>query len=137
VTSPDVSAIIEQLETHGDFRPIYAPANSDTRAPAEQPHTFGVQKIGTLSSKYICYKDPFFPVSSNVGSGSGSGQILGGYKGSTFIDAGYVWAPYIPLQSTATFLNPEDFAFTKGLRTRYAKKMVRSEFYGTITVTGL
>jgi len=137
VTSPDVSSIIEQLETHGDFRPIYAPSNSDTRAPAEQPHTFGVQKIGTLSSKYICYKDPFFPVSSNVGSGSGSGQILGGYKGSTFIDAGYVWAPYIPLQSTATFLNPEDFTFVKGLRTRYAKRMVRSEFFGTVNVTGL
>jgi hypothetical protein len=137
VTSPEVSSIIEQLETHGDFRPIYAAASSDTRAPAEQPHTFGVQKIGTLSSKYICYKDPFFPVSSNVGSGNGSGQILGGYKGSTFIDAGYVWAPYIPLQSSATFLNPEDFTFVKGMRTRYAKKLVRSEFYGIVNVTGL
>jgi len=136
VTSPDVSAIIEQLETHGDFRPIVAPSNSDTRGPVEAPHTFGVYKVGTLSSKYVLYKDPFFPV-VGAGSGSGTGDILLGYKGNTFIDAGFVWAPYVPLQVTATFLDPNDFQFRKGMRTRYSKKMVRSEFYGNVTVTGL
>ena len=137
VTSPDVSSVIEQLETHGDFRPIVAAPNSDTRAPVEAPHTFGVYKVGTLSSKYILYKDPFFPVSGTPGSGSASGDITIGYKGSTFIDAGFVWAPYVPLQVTATFLDPNDFQFRKGMRTRYAKRMVRSEFYGNINVTGL
>jgi len=82
------------------------------------------------------YKDPFYPV-TNAGSGSGTGDILMGYKGNTFIDAGYVWAPYVPLQVTATFLDPNDFQFRKGLRTRYAKKMVRSEFYGRVLVSGL
>lgn len=137
VTSPDVSSLIEQLETHGDFRPIVAAPNSDTLAPVEAPHTFGVYKVGTLSSKYVLYKDPFFPVSGTPGSGSASGDILLGYKGNTFIDAGYVWAPYVPLQVTATFLDPDDFQFRKGMRTRYAKRMVRSEFYGTVRVTGL
>lgn len=137
VTSPDVSSLIEQLETHGDFRPIVAPANSDTRGPVEAPHTFGVYKVGTLSSKYVLYKDPFFPVVGSPGSGSAYGDITLGYKGNTFIDAGYVWAPYVPLQVTATFLDPDDFQFRKGMRTRYAKRMVRSEFYGNVRVTGL
>lgn len=136
VTSPDVSAVIEQLETHGDFRPVFAAADADTKAPVEQPHTFGVYKVGTLASKYTCYKDPYFPV-SNGGTGSGVGDVLMGYKGSTFIDAGFVWAPYIPLQITATFLDPADFTLRKGLRTRYATKMLRSEFYRRVRVTGL
>lgn len=137
VTSPDVSSLIEQLETHGDFRPVVAAPNSDTLAPVEAPHTFGVYKVGTLSSKYVLYKDPFFTVNGTPGSGSANGDILLGYKGNTFIDAGYVWAPYVPLQVTATFLDPDDFQFRKGMRTRYAKRMVRSEFYGVVTVTGL
>jgi len=136
VTSPEVSAYIEQLETHGDFRPLYNAATQGTRDPVEGPLTFGVYKVGTLSSKYVLYKDPFYPV-VNPGSGSGTGDILLGYKGSTFIDAGYVWAPYVPLQVTATFLDPNDFQFRKGLRTRYAKKLVRSEFYGRVLLNGL
>jgi hypothetical protein len=136
VTGPDVGAILEQLETHGDFRPITAAPNEDTRAPVEQPHTFGVYRFGTLASKYICYKDPYFQV-TNPGSGSGSGDILMGYKGSTFIDAGYCWSPYIPLQITATFLDPADFVMRKGLRTRYATKLLRSEFYRRVRVIGL
>lgn len=136
VTSPDVSAYFEQLTTHGDFRPAMAAPDADVGGPVEQPHTFGVYKVGTVSAKYTLYKDPFFPT-SNVGSGSGSGEILLGYKGQTFIDAGYVWAPYIPLQITATFLDPDNFQFRKGLRTRYSVKMVRPEFYGKVTVNGL
>ena len=93
----------------------------------ESPQTFGVQKIGTLHQKWIVYKDPYFP----------SNKILLGYKGSSFLDAGFVWAPYVPLQMTATFLDPQDFSFRKGMRTRYAKKMVRSEFYGVVTVNNL
>lgn len=136
VTSPDISALFEQLTTHGDFRPAVAPPEADPYSPVQQPHTFGVYYVGTVSAKYALYKDPFFPV-TNPGTGSGTGDILLGYKGQTFLDAGYVWAPYIPLQVTATFLDPNDFQFRKGLRTRYATKMVRSEFYGEVNVTGL
>lgn len=136
VTSPDISSLFEQLTTHGDFRPAVAPPEADPYTPVQQPHTFGVYYVGTVSAKYALYKDPFFPV-TNPGSGSGTGDVLLGYKGQTFLDAGYVWAPYIPLQVTATFLDPNDFQFRKGLRTRYAVKMVRSEFYGAVHVSGL
>lgn len=136
VTSPDVSAYFEQLTTHGDFRPTMAAPTEATNAPIQQPHTFGVYMVGTVSAKYALYKDPFFPV-TNPGSGSGTGKILLGYKGPTFLDAGYVWAPYVPLQVTATFLDPNDMQYRKGLRTRYATKMVRPEFFGEVAVTGL
>jgi hypothetical protein len=108
VTGPDISAYIEQLSTHGDFRPVFS-SSTGSDAPIEQPHSFGVYKVGTLNSKFVTYKDPFFPV-TNPGTGSGYGDILMGYKGSTFIDAGYVWAPYIPLQITSTFLLGRAFA---------------------------
>jgi len=136
VSSPDVCAYFEQLTTHGDFRPAVAAPSEAPQAPVQQPHTFGVMYAGTVSAKYGLYKDPFFPV-VNPGSGSGSGKILIGYKGPTFLDAGYVWAPYVPLQVTATFLDPNDMQYRKGLRTRYATKMVRPEFFGTINVTSL
>lgn len=136
VTSPEVSAYIEQLETHGDFRPLYAAGSSDAHGAVEQPHSFGVYKIGTIASKWVVYKDTFFPTTA-VGSGSGYGDILMGYKGQNWIDAGYVWAPYVPLQITATFLDPNDFQHRKGVRTRYAKKLVREEFYQRVRVSGL
>ena len=60
--------------------------------------------------------------------------MLIGLKGGSYLDAGYVWAPYIPLQVTPTFLDPNDFSFRKGLRTRYAKKILRSEFYGQVRI---
>lgn len=76
VTGPDVSAYIEQLETHNDFRPVFS-SSTGSDAQIEQPHTFGVYKVGTLASKYVTYKDPYFPV-TNPGSGSGVGDILMG-----------------------------------------------------------
>ena len=136
VTSPEVSSIIEQLETHGDFRPVFSAPDAQTGAAVEQPHGFSVYKVGTLASKYTLYKDPYFPV-TGAGSGAGVGDILMGYKGQNFIDAGYVWAPYVPLQVTATFLDPADFTLRKGLRTRYALKLLRSEFYRRVRVINL
>lgn len=127
VTSPEIASVIEQLSTHGDFRPIFAPANAETFVAPEAPQTFGVQKIGTIHQKWVVYKDPYFPAN----------KVLMGYKGASFLDAGFIWAPYVPLQMTATFLDPNDFSFRKGMRTRYAKKMARSEFYGVTTVTNL
>ena len=89
VTGPDISSYIEQLSSHGDFRPVMSDSTGSD-APIAQPNTFGVYKVGTLSSKFTCYKDPFFPV-VNGGSGTGSGEILMGYKGSSFVDAKQNW----------------------------------------------
>ena len=53
------------------------------------------------------------------------------------LESGYVWAPYVPMQVSSTFLDPNDFRFRKGIRTRYAKLMCRSEFYGVLTLSNL
>ena len=64
-------------------------------------------------------------------------QILLGYRGSQFLEAGAVFAPYIPLIMTPLVYDPDTFVPRKGLLTRYAKKMVRPEFYGLINIAGL
>jgi len=133
VTSPEISARLSQLTTHGDFRPLWVSGGASPYGPADMPRPltqhgqFGIYKVGTLMNKWVVYEDPFFD----------SDKMLVGLKGASFLDAGYVWAPYIPLQVTPTFLDPADFSFRKGLRTRYGKKVLRSEYYGRITFTGL
>lgn len=132
VVSPEVGAILSQLTSHGDFMMVNRLADQ-VQAPSFGPMTsnFGVQRLGTLMNKYAVYQDPF------LSAGSSSKDILIGLKGQNFLDAGYVYAPYVPLQVTPTFLDPDDFTFRKGLRTRYAKKMLRPEFYGRVSVSGL
>ena len=132
VVSPEVGAILSQLTSHGDFMMVNRIADQQT-APSYGPMTsnFGVQRLGTLMNKYAVYQDPF------LSAGSTNKDILVGLKGQNFLDAGYVYAPYVPLQVTPTFLDPDDFTFRKGLRTRYATKMLRNEFYGRVTVSGL
>jgi hypothetical protein len=133
VTSPEISARIAQLTTHGDFRPLWVSGGASPYGPADMPRPltqhgqFGIYKVGTLMNKWVVYEDPFFT----------SDQMLVGLKGASFLDAGYVWAPYIPLQVTPTFLDPADFSFRKGLRTRYGKKVLRQGYYAKVTFTGL
>jgi hypothetical protein len=133
VTSPDISALLAQLTTHGDFRAAYVSGAESPYGPADMPRPlnahgqFGIYKVGTLQNKWMVYEDPFFT----------RDQMLIGLKGGSFLDAGYVWAPYIPLQVTQTFLDPNDFSLRKAMRTRYAKKMLRPEYYGQMRVTGL
>jgi hypothetical protein len=63
--------------------------------------------------------------------------ILMGYKGSQFLETGAVFAPYIPLIMTPLVYDPDTFTPRKGLLTRYAKKMLRPEFYAKVYVHGL
>lgn len=133
VTSPEVSALLAQLTTHGDFRAAYVSGAESPYGPADMPRPlssqgqFGIYKVGTLQNKWMVYEDPFFQ----------RDQMLIGLKGGSFLDAGYVWAPYIPLQVTQTFLDPNDFSLRKAMRTRYAKKLLRPEYYGQMRVTNL
>jgi hypothetical protein len=134
VTSPEVSALLTQLTTHGDFRPLWTPGLDSPYGPVDMlrpggaPHgQFSIYKTGTLLNKWVVYEDPFFATD----------QMMIGLKGASFLDAGFVWAPYIPLQITPTFLDPNDFSFRKGMRTRYAKKLLRQEFYGQMRVLNL
>jgi Major capsid protein Gp23 len=127
VMSYDLASVVEQIGTDAFYRPAFAAANAEALAPAEAPQTWGIMKMGTLQQRWMAYKDPYLTAN----------QVVVGYKGSSFVDAGYVWAPYVPLQVTATFLDPNDFRFRKGLRTRYAKLLARPEFYGLLNVLNL
>jgi len=89
--------------------------------------TIGAVKSGSISKKWDVYVDPYFP--RNV--------ILVGRKGGSFLESGYVYAPYVPLQVTPTIFGTEDFVPRKGVMTRYAKKMVRPDMYGLVVVRGL
>jgi len=118
VVSPTVATILESI-------PGFA-ADTDGDA-AKSSYAFGVQKVGSLNSRQKVYKNPYMTANS----------ILLGYRGTQFLESGAVFAPYIPLIMTPLVYDPETFVPRKGLLTRYAKKMVRPEFYGTINVSGL
>ena len=117
VISPAIATIMQSI-------PGYA---SDAGADLEKVFNFGSQKIGSLNSRFKVYVNPYF--SNNV--------ILMGYKGAQFLESGAVYAPYVPLLMTPLVYDPETFVPRKGIMTRYAKKMVRPEFYGKVYVNGL
>jgi len=118
VVSPTVATILESI-------PGFA-ADTDGDA-AKMSYAFGVQKVGSLNSRQKVYKNPYMTANT----------ILLGYRGTQFLESGAVFAPYIPLIMTPLVYDPETFVPRKGLLTRYAKKMVRPEFYGVINVAGL
>ena len=89
--------------------------------------TVGAVKTGSLSKKWDVYVDPYFP--RNV--------ILVGRRGGSFLESGYVYSPYVPLQVTPTIFGTEDFVPRKGVMTRYGKKMVRPDMYGLVIVRDL
>ena len=118
VISPAVATILEAI-------PGYAStSNGDA---SQMSYAFGVQKAGALNNRIDVYKNPY--MNSNL--------ILLGYRGSQFLESGAVFAPYIPLIMTPLIYDPETFTPRKGLLTRYAKKMIRPEFYGKVYVNGL
>jgi hypothetical protein len=117
VVSSEVSAIFDDLE-------YFHVSNA---APEQDQYNMGIERVGTLSGRYQVYRDPYFPPN----------QVLVGHKGTSLLDTGYIYAPYVPLQLTPTMYNPFNFTPIKGIMTRYAKKMVNNRFYGRITVDGV
>ena len=121
VVSPDVATLLEASV-------FYRPSLSiDGDGQVASPMSIGAEKVGTLSNRFTVYKDPYFP----------RNKILVGFKGGSYLESGYVYAPYVPLIVTPTIFAPEDFTPRKGVMTRYGKKMVRSDFFGTVTVMDL
>jgi len=110
VCSPEVANL---LEFTAGFR---ASVSVDSNGTA------GAVNVGSISKKFDVYVDPYFR--RNV--------VLVGRKGASFLESGYVYAPYVPLQVTPTIFGTEDFAPRKGVMTRYAKKMVRPDMYGLV-----
>jgi len=93
----------------------------------EESGSIGAVQVGSLSKKFDVIVDPYFL--RNV--------LLIGRRGNSFLESGYVYAPYVPLQTTPTIFGPEDFVPRKGVMTRYAKKMVRPDMYGLVICRGL
>ena len=117
VVGPDVATILEASVL---YRPSYS-LDGDGQVGA--PFTMGAEKVGTLSNRFTVYKDPYFP----------RNKVLVGYKGGSYLETGFVYAPYVPLIVTPTIFQPDDFTPRKGVMTRYGKKMVRADFFGTVT----
>ena len=118
VTSPEVAAI---LEFTSGFRADVA-GDSESNSGS-----WGASRAGTLSRKMDVMVDPYFP----------RNLVLVGRKGNSFLESGYVYAPYVPLQVTPTIFGTEDFVPRKGVMTRYAKKMVRPDMYGLVVCLNL
>jgi len=116
VVSPKVSTILESI-----------PGFSADSAGDSDKYNMGVQKIGAINNRYTVYKNPY--MTENI--------ILMGYKGSQFLETGAVFAPYIPLIMTPLVYDPTSFTPRKGIMTRYAKKMVRPDFYGKVLISDL
>jgi hypothetical protein len=118
VCSPTIGTILESI-------PGFAAADG---ADADtMNYAFGIQKAGSLNSRYEVYKNPYMTENT----------ILLGFKGSQFLETGATFAPYIPLIMTPLVYDPTTFTPRKGLLTRYAKKMLRPEYYARIYVNGL
>jgi hypothetical protein len=117
VVSSEISAIFDDLE-------YFHVSNA---APEQDQYNMGIERVGTLAGRYQVYRDPYFPANT----------LLLGHKGTSLLDTGYIYAPYVPLQLTPTMYNPFNFTPIKGIMTRYAKKMVNNRFFGRITVDGV
>ena len=116
VCSPDVATILESIpgwnvNTDGD----------------QAKFAMGVTRVGSFQSRFQVYKNPY--MTDNV--------ILVGFRGNNFLETGAVYAPYIPLVQTPLVYDPVNFTPRRGVMTRYAKKLVRPEFYGRILVGDL
>jgi hypothetical protein len=118
VVSPAVATILESI-------PGFA---ADTDGAADtMKYAFGVQKIGSLNSRYKVYKNPYML----------ENFILLGFRGNQFLECGAVYSPYVPLIMTPLIYDPTTFTPRKGIMTRYAMTMIRPEFYGGVQVADL
>jgi len=117
VCGPEVCSLLEM--TNGFRAQPMGPDVATTSA--------GVVKAGSITKKWDIYVDVYFP----------RNLILVGRKGNSFLESGYVYSPYVPLQVTPTIFGTEDMTPRKGVMTRYAKKMVKPDMYGLVRVINL
>lgn len=117
VVSAEISAVLNDLEY---FHVTDASAES-------MQYNMGIEKIGALQGRYQVIVDPYAPHWS----------LIMGHHGTSLLDTGYIYAPYVPMALTPTMYNPFNFAPVKGIVTRYAKKLVNNKYYGAIKVDGL
>jgi len=116
VASPDVCTILESI-----------PGFAVTADKDAKQFSAGVSAVGNIANRYTVYKNPY--MTENV--------MLMGYKGNNFLETGAVYSPYVPLVLTPLVYDPDNFTPRRGVMTRYAKKMVRPEFYGKIVIADM
>ena len=117
VVSPETATIIESISG-------YVANTGDASA---NNYAMGVQAVGSINNRYTVYKNPY--MLDNV--------CLIGFRGSNFLETGAVYAPYVPMIMTPLVYDPKNFTPRKGVMTRYAKKMVRPEFYGKVIISDI
>ncbi len=117
VVSPEISAVFDNLE-------YFHVSNA---APEQDKYNMGIEKIGSLQGRYQVYRDPYSPANT----------CLIGHKGSSILESGYIYAPYVPMQLTPVMYNPFDFKPIRGIMTRYAKKFIINRYFGKVLADGL
>ena len=117
VVSPETATILESVSGY-----IANTGNAEGKT-----YAMGVEAVGSINNRYTVYKNPYMLDNS----------ILVGFRGSNFLETGAVYAPYVPMIMTPLVYDPKNFTPRKGVMTRYAKKMVRPEFYGKVIVADI
>ena len=117
VVSPETATILESVSG-------YVASTGDASA---KTYAMGVEAVGSINNRYTVYKNPYML----------NNDILVGFRGSNFLETGAVYAPYVPMIMTPLVYDPKNFTPRKGVMTRYAKKMVRPEFYGKVIVADI
>jgi hypothetical protein len=114
ITSSEVAALLETID---GFTAI------------DEGHVYqgGITKAGVLNRKWVIYIDPVFPID----------KILMGYQGPSILDTGIIYSPYIPMEITPNFVDPNDFSLRRAIRTRHKITMVRPEFFSMVNISNL
>jgi len=120
ITSPVIASMLESAAKLEGGLPADAGPTTNTATQ--------ITYKGKFAGKYDLVVDPMFP----------EDEIIIGYKGSSPMDAGFFYCPYIPLQPLDTVVDPETFQPRKGILTRYGKVAVQpaSRFYRVIRLIG-
>ena len=117
VVSPETATILESVSGYV----------ANTGDASSKTYAMGVEAVGSINNRYTVYKNPYMTAN----------DILVGFRGSNFLETGAVYAPYVPMIMTPLVYDPQNFTPRKGVMTRYAKKMVRSEFYGKVIIADI
>ena len=117
VVSPETATILESVSGY----------LANTGDASAKTYAMGVEAVGSINNRYTVYKNPYML----------NNDILVGFRGSNFLETGAVYAPYVPMIMTPLVYDPQNFTPRRGVMTRYAKKMVRPEFYGKVVVADI
>jgi len=84
----------------------------------------GIHQFGVLRNRWVVYKHPWFQAN----------KMLVGFKGASWMDTGYVYAPYIPLYTTPLIVHPDTFKPIRGMMSRYGRKVIHGDCFATVTL---